>query len=105
VTGAAPHSEPPADDHPGRRHLDPLPLVLVGVAVGVLVVALHHAQQGLYVAAGSLGLGAALRLVLRPRDAGSLVVRSRRLDVLVLVTLAVALSVVAAVTPFPAGRS
>jgi hypothetical protein len=103
---AAPPAEPPADEHPpGRRHLDPLPLVLAGVAVGLVVTALHHAQQGLYVVAASLALGGALRLVLRPRDAGSLVVRSRRLDVLVLVGLAVALGVVAAVTPFPAGRS
>ena len=41
----------------------------------------------------------------RPRDAGSLVVRSRRLDVLVLAGLAIALALVAAVTPFPSGRA
>jgi hypothetical protein len=45
-----------------------------------------------------------LRLVLRPRAAGSLVVRSRQLDVLVLMTLAITTGVLAAVTPFPAGR-
>jgi hypothetical protein len=33
-----------------------------------------------------------------------LVVRSRQLDVLVLLTLAIAIGVIAAVTPFPAGR-
>jgi hypothetical protein len=42
--------------------------------------------------------------VLRPRDAGSLVVRNRRLDVFVLAGLAIALAVVAAVTPFPSAR-
>jgi hypothetical protein len=80
-------------------------VVFGGVVAGVLVAALDHAQAGLYVVAAALGVGAALRLVLRPRDAGSLVVRSRRLDVLVLAGLAVALGVIAAVTPFPPGRA
>jgi hypothetical protein len=90
---------------PARRLPDPLLLVLAGVAVGIGVVALRHAQDGLYVVAASLGAGAVLRLVLRPRDAGSLVVRSRRLDVFVLAGLAIALAVIAAVTPFPSGRA
>jgi hypothetical protein len=80
-------------------------VVFGGVVAGVLVAALDHSQAGLYVVAAALGVGAALRLVLRPRDAGSLVVRSRRLDVLVLAGLAVALGVIAAVTPFPPGRA
>ena len=50
-----------------------------------------------------LALGAVLRLVLRPRQAGSLVVRSRQVDVLMLTGLAVAVGVMAAVTPFPSG--
>jgi hypothetical protein len=78
--------------------------VIAGVAIGLLVVFVRHAQDGLYVVAASLGAGALLRLVLRPRDAGSLVVRSRRLDVLVLGSLAIALAVIAAVTPFPSGK-
>lgn len=89
---------------PARRLPDPLLLVLAGVAAGILVVALHHAQAGLYVVAASLGAGALLRLVLRPRDAGLLVVRNRRLDVLMLAGLAIGLAVMAAVTPFPSGR-
>jgi hypothetical protein len=44
-----------------------------------------------------------LRLVLRPRQAGSLVVRSRQVDVVILGGLAVAVGVMAAVTPFPSG--
>jgi hypothetical protein len=44
-----------------------------------------------------------LRLLLRERDAGSLVVRIRRIDVVVLAGLAVALAVLAGVTPFPSG--
>ena len=89
---------------PVRRRPDPLLVVILGVAVGVVLAAVRHPQPGMYVVAGALGLGAALRLFLRPRDAGSLVVRSRQLDVIVLITLAVAIGVIAAVTPFPGGR-
>jgi hypothetical protein len=54
------------------------------------------------VIAGTLAVGALLRLVLRPRDAGSLVVRSRQVDVVLLAGLAAAIGVLALVTPFPA---
>jgi hypothetical protein len=78
--------------------------VIAGVAVGVVIAAARHPQPGMYVIAVALAAGALLRLVLRPRSAGSLVVRSRQLDVLVLLTLAIAIGVIAAVTPFPPGR-
>jgi hypothetical protein len=78
--------------------------VLLGVAAGVVIAAARHPQPGMFVVAAALAVGAVLRLVLRPRAAGSLVVRSRQLDVLVLVTLAITIGVLAAVTPFPAGR-
>jgi hypothetical protein len=87
-----------------RRRLDPLGVVAITVAVGVLIAALHHPRTGMFVACGGLGLAAVLRLVLSTRNAGSLVVRGRRLDVIVLVGLAVALGILAAVTPFPAGQ-
>jgi hypothetical protein len=74
------------------------------VAVGIVIAALHHPQVGMYVAAGGLAAAAVLRLVLRERDAGSLVVRLRRIDVVLLAGLAVALGVLAAITPFPNGR-
>jgi hypothetical protein len=89
---------------PVRRRPDPLLVVVAGVAAGVVLAAARHPQPGMYVVAAALALGAVLRLVLRPRAAGSLVVRSRQLDVLVLMSLAVAIGVIAAVTPFPAGR-
>ena len=78
--------------------------VIAGVAAGVVIAAARHPQPGMYVVAAALAIGAVLRMVLRPGSAGSLVVRSRQLDVLVLATLAVAIGVIAAVTPFPAGR-
>jgi hypothetical protein len=86
-----------------RRRLDPLLVVLGVVAAGLIVAGLHQPQIGMWIICGALGGAAVLRLVLRERDAGSLVVRIRRLDVLVLSTLAIALGVLAAVTPFPAG--
>jgi hypothetical protein len=100
-----PVAQPPGPDRaaPGRRP-DPLALVAVTVAVGVLIGALHHPRTGMFVACAGLGVGALLRLVLSPRNAGSLVVRKRRLDVVVLLGLALALGVLAAVTPFPPGQ-
>jgi hypothetical protein len=91
-------------DPAARRRPDPLLVVVITVAVGVLFAAVHHARTGMWVAAAGLAAGALLRLVLSPRNAGSLVVRKRRLDVFVLAGLAVALGVMAAVTPFPAGQ-
>ena len=83
-----------------RRRPDPIWGVLAGVAVGIALAAAHHSQPGMYVVAGALALGAVLRLVLRPRAAGSLVVRSRRVDVGTLVVLAVAVASITAATPF-----
>ena len=100
------HEENPAAEivRPPRRRLDPLLGVILGVAIGVVIAATRHPQPGMFVVSAALAVGAVLRLVLRPRAAGSLVVRSRQLDVLVLMTLAISIGVLAAVTPFPAGR-
>jgi hypothetical protein len=94
----------PAVPPPVHRRPDPMMLVVGGVLAGIVVAALHRPQPGLYVVAIALAVGALLRLLLRPRDAGSLVVRSRQVDVAVLATLAVALAAIAAATPFPRGR-
>jgi len=88
---------------PVRRRPDPIIGVIAGVAIGVVIAAVHHPQPGMFVVATALMVGAVLRLVLRPRAAGSLVVRSKQVDVFVLVALAVAIGVIAAVTPFPGG--
>lgn len=86
-----------------RRRLDPLFAVVVVVGAGIAVLTLHQLRPGMYVIAAGLGAGAALRLLLRPRAAGSLVVRSRHTDVVVLAALAVAIAVLAAVTPLHGG--
>jgi hypothetical protein len=72
------------------------------VAAGVVVALLRRPQPGMLVISGTLAVAAFLRLVLRPRDAGSLVVRSRQVDVVLLAALATAIGVLALVTPFPA---
>jgi Protein of unknown function (DUF3017) len=90
-------------DEPGRR-LDPLAAVVLIVAVGVGIAALHHARIGMLVVCVGVGLGAVLRLVLSPTRAGMLVVRNRRVDVAVLGGMALAIGILAAVTPFPHGQ-
>jgi len=95
-------TQPAAGPPPIRRRPDPLVLVVLGVGVGVVVALLRRPQPGMLVIAGTLAVGALLRLVLRPRDAGSLVVRSRQVDVVLLAGLAAAIGVLALVTPFPA---
>ena len=96
-----PLTEPPVDPARVRRTPDPLLLVLAGLAAGVGLVVDHHVRVGLYVSAASLAVAALLRLALRPRAAGNLVVRSRQVDVAVLLGAAVAIGVLATVTPFP----
>jgi DUF3017 family protein len=98
-------SEPPVElpVDPGRvrRSPDPLLLILASVAVGVGLIVDRRVRIGLYVCAVSLAVAALLRLALRPRAAGNLVVRSRQVDVAVLLAAAAAVAVLAAVTPFP----
>jgi hypothetical protein len=83
------------------RRFDPLLLIVAGVTAGIVIAAVHRPQLGTWVVCASLSVATVLRLLLRPRNAGLLVVRSRRIDVLVLAGLAVAVGVLAAVTPFP----
>jgi hypothetical protein len=87
-----------------RRRIDPLAVVTVAVAVGIAAAALHHPRIGTWVACGGMTTAAVLRLVLSPRNSGSLVVRRRRIDVVVLLSLAIALGVLAVVTPFTGFR-
>jgi len=82
-----------------RQILDPAWAVLIGVATGLVLAGVHRPRTGMWLVSGTLAVAALARLVLRKRDAGSLVVRSRELDVLTLLALAVAIAVLAAVSP------
>lgn len=99
MTDPAPVADRTPEPPEPRRRLDPLWLVLAGVAAGIAFVATHRLRTGLYIVAGALAAAAVLRLLLRPRAAALLVVRRRHVDVVFLAALAAAVAVLAAVTP------
>ena len=107
MTGAGPDPQPPAtqsvavEPEVPRRRLDPLIFVLAALAGGIGLIVARQVRIGFLVCAGGLAAAAILRLTLRHRAAGSLVVRSRHADVVVLAGVAVALAVLAVITPFP----
>ena len=76
-------------------------LVLLGVASGLAVVAANHFRRGGVLIAGAVFLAALVRLFLPEARVGMLAIRSRLLDVVLLVTLAVALGSVAVGLPPP----
>lgn len=77
----------------------PLLVVLVAFGLGLLVIRLHHFRIGSVGVSGAMLLAAALRLVLPPRVAGLLVVRSRGLDVALLAILSIVVFVFAIIVP------
>lgn len=89
------------DSHERHRGLFgelPLASVIGGVALGLVIIALHHFRWGNLVIAGSLMAGALFRAILPTRQAGLLAVRSRFTDVLTMVAMGGALMVLALVT-------
>ena len=80
----------------------PLAIVLAGVVASLAVVALDRFRLGSLMLAASLVLAFILRLVLPADRAGMLAVRSKRVDLVVLGTLAAALVVFALWVPPPA---
>lgn len=85
----------------GPRFQWPLTLVLVGLVVSLAVVAADHFRRGAVLFSGFVVLAFFLRLILSDRDAGWLAVRSRTIDLLMLGTLGLALSVFALIVPPP----
>lgn len=79
----------------------PIIVVLVGVGIALALVALDFFRRGAVVLAGSVLLAAFLRLFLPDREAGLLVVRSRKVDVAVLGTLGALLAIFAFWVPPP----
>jgi hypothetical protein len=80
---------------------EPLIVILAAVSAGLWLVWVHHPRKGLATIALALGAAALLRLVLPPRDAGLLVVRSRIIDVVALLLMSGAVVVLAVVQHFP----
>jgi hypothetical protein len=71
----------------------PITLVLAGVAVSMLMIAMDYFRRGSIVLSASVLLAAFLRLLLPDADAGMLVVRSRKIDVLTLAVLGIGLTI------------
>jgi hypothetical protein len=79
----------------------PITLVLLGVAAAMGLIAADYFRRGCVVLSASVLLAAFLRLLLPEADAGMLAVRSRRIDVIILGTLGLGLSVFAFWVPAP----
>ena len=77
----------------------PLLAVLVAVAVGLGMVALEHWRRGLLVVGLALVGAGLLRLVLPVRRVGFLAVRSRPVDVALMLATGVAVAVIAVAIP------
>ena len=84
------------------RELPALAVLLV-VALGIGVDGLSHWHAGTFLVGLGLLLAAGLRLTLRERQAGFLVVRSRGFDAAVLLVLGFALVALANTIPRPTG--
>ena len=99
-----PVSAEPVDPDEPRRYPSTIGgafylLVLGAVGVSMVVVALDEWRTGIRLMGGSLIVAAAVRLVLRRRDAGMLAVRHKFLDAVVLIVLGGALIFLAGSIP------
>lgn len=73
----------------------PYAFVLCGVGAGLAVVATNHFRRGSMLMAAAVFIGALARLVLPESQVGMLAVRRRWLDVLLMTTAAVGITLVA----------
>ena len=79
----------------------PIALVLLGVGVACAMIAMDSFRRGCVVLSASVLLAAFLRLLLSDADAGLLAVRSRRLDVTILLVMGLGLAVFSLWVPPP----
>jgi Protein of unknown function (DUF3017) len=79
----------------------PIILVLAGVGVAMMLIALDYFRRGSIVLSASVLLAGFLRLLLPDADAGMLVVRSRKVDVVILFVLGVGLTIFTFWVPAP----
>jgi hypothetical protein len=88
------------EPHERKGVLSELPLALIigGVALGLVVIGLHHFRWGNLLIAGSVLAGAFFRLVLPTRRAGLLAVRSRFTDVVTMSAMGGSLMLLALIT-------
>ena len=79
----------------------PITVVLVGVALSLVVVAFWSFRRGSIMLSAFVTLAFFLRLLLPDAEAGWLVARSKRVDVIVLAALAIGLTVMSFWVPNP----
>jgi hypothetical protein len=92
----------PIDDQPLiERTIDqwPLALVLLGLAIGMVVLTFYDFRAGSIILGIAVLFGAALRTVLPHERAGLLAIRGRPIDLITMYGLGVALTTVAVVVP------
>jgi hypothetical protein len=99
-----PTSAEPVDPEDPRRYPSTIGgmfylLVLAVVAVALVIVAIDEWRTGIRLMGGALVFAAAVRLVLRSRDAGMLAVRHKVLDAVILLVLGGALIFLAGSIP------
>jgi len=79
----------------------PITLVLIGVAIAMVLIGADYFRRGCVVLSASVLLAAFLRLLLPDADAGMLVVRSRKVDVIILGVLGVGITIFTFWVPAP----
>ena len=92
----------PIDDQPLiERTIDqwPLALVLLGLAVGLVVLSFSDFRVGSIILGVAIIFGGALRLVLPRERAGLLAIRGRPIDLLTMFGLGITLTTVAVLIP------
>lgn len=87
----------PADEFPSNPW--PLMVVLAVLSVGLVFLGLGRWRSASLIIAASAGVAAMLRLVLRARIAGLLVIRRRWVDVVGLASMAIAIATLALIVP------
>lgn len=87
----------PADEFPSNPW--PLLVVLTVLGVGLVFLGLGRWRSASLIIAASAGVAALLRLVLRARVAGLLVIRRRWVDVVGLAGMAAAIATLAMIVP------
>jgi len=94
----------PIDDQPiVQRAIDqwPLALVLLGFAIGLIVLTLYDFRVGSIIMGAAVLLGGVLRAALSHERAGLLAVRGRSIDLITVFSLGTALTVIAVLVPRP----
>jgi len=102
-SGSAPLPNNVRQLRPARRRWAEWPFVAVWavILVSMGITADDHFRRGAVLFSFAVGLAFFLRLLLPDRDAGMLAVRSKRVDLVVLGVLALAVSVLSLIVPPP----